>query len=91
MFFEVECHTLIGVATVWLECLYQNVPLDYSAPIISQQGEVCGRLSVEIKRLQGKYLYVQGRRYDFKSGGAIYNGGGGPNVVKSDEQENLIL
>ena len=22
-FFEVECHTLIGVATVWLECLYQ--------------------------------------------------------------------
>lgn len=52
LFFEVECHTLIGVATVWLECLYQNVPLDYSAPIISQQGEVCGRLSVEIKRLQ---------------------------------------
>ena len=37
LFFEVECHTLIGVATVWLECLYQNVPLDYSAPIISQQ------------------------------------------------------
>ena len=53
LFFEVECHTLIGVATVWLECLYQNVPLDYSAPVISQQGEVCGRLSVEIKRLQG--------------------------------------
>ena len=41
LFFEVECHTLIGVATVWLECLYQNVPLDYSAPVISQQGEVC--------------------------------------------------
>ncbi|XP_057308656.1 kinesin-like protein KIF13A isoform X3 [Hydractinia symbiolongicarpus] len=52
LFFEIECHTLIGVATVWLECLYQNVPLDYSAPVISQQGEVCGRLSVEIKRLQ---------------------------------------
>ncbi|XP_065651766.1 kinesin-like protein KIF13A isoform X6 [Hydra vulgaris] len=52
LFFEVECHTLIGVATVWLECLYQNVPLDYSAPIISQQGEVCGRLAIEIKRIQ---------------------------------------
>ena len=25
--------------------------MDYSAPIISQQGEVCGQLSVEIKRL----------------------------------------
>uniref|UniRef100_A0A7M5UMN0 CAP-Gly domain-containing protein n=3 Tax=Clytia hemisphaerica TaxID=252671 RepID=A0A7M5UMN0_9CNID len=52
LFFEVECHTLIGVATVWLECLYQNVPLDYSAPVISQQGEVCGRMSVEIRRIQ---------------------------------------
>ena len=40
LFFEVECHTLIGVATVWLECLFENVPLDYAAPIISQQGEV---------------------------------------------------
>ena len=40
MFLEAECHTLIGIATVWLECLYQNVPLDYTAPIISQQGEV---------------------------------------------------
>ena len=35
-----ECHTLIGVATIWLECLFENVPLDYAAPIISQQGEV---------------------------------------------------
>ncbi len=40
VFFEVECHTLIGVATVWLECLFESVPLDYAAPIISQQGEV---------------------------------------------------
>eukprot|EP00794_Sanderia_malayensis_P012185 gene12185-13443_t len=51
VFFEVECHTLIGVATVWLECLFENVPLDYAAPIISQQGEVCGKLMVEIRRL----------------------------------------
>ena len=40
LFFEVECHTLIGVANVYLECVFLDVPLDYAAPIISQQGEV---------------------------------------------------
>ena len=40
LFFEVECHTLIGVANVYLECIFVDVPLDYAAPIISQQGEV---------------------------------------------------
>ncbi len=40
LFFEVECHTLIGVANVYLECIFLDVPLDYAAPIISQQGEV---------------------------------------------------
>ncbi|XP_065063038.1 kinesin-like protein KIF13B isoform X4 [Rhopilema esculentum] len=51
LFYEVECHTLIGVATIWLECLFESVPLDYAAPIISQQGEVCGKLMVDIRRL----------------------------------------
>ena len=35
-----ECHTLIGVANVFLECLLHDVNHEYAAPIISQQGEV---------------------------------------------------
>jgi len=55
LFFEVECHTLIGIATIWLECLFENVPLDYAAPIISQQGEVCGKLMVDIRNIKDEY------------------------------------
>ncbi|XP_044181974.1 LOW QUALITY PROTEIN: kinesin-like protein KIF13B [Acropora millepora] len=51
LFFEVECHTLIGVANVFLECLLHDVNHEYAAPIISQQGEVCGRLKVEVSRI----------------------------------------
>ena len=35
-----ENHHLIGVANVFLECLFHDVKLDYQVPIISQQGEV---------------------------------------------------
>lgn len=35
-----ENHNLIGVANVFLECLYCDVKLQYAVPIISQQGEV---------------------------------------------------
>lgn len=46
-FFESqENHNLIGVANIFLECLFHDVTLDYHAPIISQQGEVAGRLQV---------------------------------------------
>ncbi|XP_045440257.1 kinesin-like protein KIF13A isoform X18 [Pipistrellus kuhlii] len=34
-----ENHNLIGVANVFLECLYCDVKLQYAVPIISQQGE----------------------------------------------------
>uniref|UniRef100_A0A914XCF0 Kinesin-like protein unc-104 n=1 Tax=Plectus sambesii TaxID=2011161 RepID=A0A914XCF0_9BILA len=51
-FFESqENHTLIGVANVFLGVLFEDVRLDYNVPIISQQGEVAGRLHVEIYRL----------------------------------------
>ncbi|XP_048590057.1 kinesin-like protein KIF13B isoform X2 [Nematostella vectensis] len=53
LFFEVECHTLIGVCNVFLECLLHDVSHEYAAPIISQQGEVCGRLKVEVSRVTG--------------------------------------
>lgn len=47
-----ENHNLIGVANVFLECLFYDVKLQYAVPIISQQGEV--RLSCpQRKQLKG--------------------------------------
>lgn len=37
-----ENHNLIGVANIFLECLFHDVKLQYAVPIISQQGEVRG-------------------------------------------------
>ncbi|NXA39032.1 KI13A protein, partial [Eudromia elegans] len=48
-----ENHNLIGVANVFLECLFSDVKLQYAVPIISQQGEVAGRLRVEVMRITG--------------------------------------
>ncbi|XP_062925963.1 kinesin-like protein KIF13A isoform X2 [Mobula hypostoma] len=48
-----ENHNLIGVANVFLECLYHDAKLEYAVPIISQQGEVAGRLHVEVMRVNG--------------------------------------
>ena len=39
-----ENHNLIGVANIFLECLFSDVKLNYHVPIISQQAEVAGRL-----------------------------------------------
>ncbi|MPD06635.1 Kinesin-like protein KIF13A [Portunus trituberculatus] len=41
-----ENHNLIGVANIFLDCLFHDVRLNYHVPIISQQGEVAGRLQV---------------------------------------------
>ncbi|XP_017078394.1 kinesin-like protein KIF13A isoform X9 [Drosophila eugracilis] len=49
-----ENHNLIGVANIFLEVLFHDVKLDYHTPIISQQGEVAGRLQVEIERISGQ-------------------------------------
>ncbi|XP_046733692.1 kinesin-like protein KIF13A isoform X1 [Silurus meridionalis] len=48
-----ENHNLIGVANVFLEVLFHDVKLQYAVPIISQQGEVVGRLHVELTRVCG--------------------------------------
>lgn len=48
-----ENHNLIGVANIFLEVLSEDVTLDYHTPIISQQGDVAGRLQVELKRVSG--------------------------------------
>ena len=46
---------MIGVANIFLEVLFHDVRLDYHTPIISQQGEVAGRLQVEISRISGQF------------------------------------
>ncbi|KAJ8021167.1 Kinesin-like protein KIF13A [Holothuria leucospilota] len=46
-----ESHCLIGVANIFLEVLFHDVSLEYAVPIISQQGEVAGKLHMEIQRV----------------------------------------
>ncbi|XP_071810654.1 kinesin-like protein KIF13A isoform X3 [Apostichopus japonicus] len=46
-----ESHCLIGVANIFLEVLFHDVSLEYAVPIISQQGEVAGKLQMEIQRI----------------------------------------
>ncbi|XP_062379335.1 kinesin-like protein KIF13B isoform X3 [Sardina pilchardus] len=52
-FDEQENHSLIGVANVFLSCLFYDVKLQYAVPIINQKGEVAGRLHVEVVRVAG--------------------------------------
>ncbi|XP_078332068.1 kinesin-like protein KIF13A isoform X4 [Crassostrea virginica] len=51
-----ENHNLIGVANIFLECLFHDVTLDYHVPIISQQGEIAGKLHIQISKLGGSFL-----------------------------------
>ncbi|XP_055998502.1 kinesin-like protein KIF13B isoform X3 [Ostrea edulis] len=51
-----ENHNLIGVANIFLECLFHDVTLDYHVPIISQQGEIAGKLHIQISKLGGSCL-----------------------------------
>jgi kinesin family protein 13 len=44
-FYDMETHTLIGVANVFLECLHHDVPLEYSPPIIDPRGDVSSCVS----------------------------------------------
>jgi kinesin family protein 13 len=41
-----ESHSLIGVANFFLDVLFQDVALSYNVPVVSQQGEVAGKLLV---------------------------------------------
>ncbi|TNN58787.1 Kinesin-like protein KIF13B [Liparis tanakae] len=52
-FDEQENHSLIGVANVFLSCLFYDVKMQYAIPIINQKGEVAGRLHVEVVRVGG--------------------------------------
>ncbi|XP_052009567.1 kinesin-like protein KIF13B isoform X2 [Xyrauchen texanus] len=48
-------HSLIGVANVFLSCLFYDMKLQYAVPIINQKGEVAGRLHVEVMRVGGGF------------------------------------
>ncbi|GAB1598063.1 KIF13A isoform X15, partial [Argonauta hians] len=84
-----ENHNLIGVANVFLECLFYDVKLDYHVPIISQQGEIAGKLHVEISKLGGslvdKYSDVssEGSDYEPKRGSLPFD--------SFDEDSNLAI
>ncbi|XP_066553606.1 kinesin-like protein KIF13B isoform X2 [Amia ocellicauda] len=54
-FDEQENHSLIGVANVFLSCLFYNVKLQYAVPIVNQKGEAAGRLHVEVVRVSGDF------------------------------------
>lgn len=54
-----ENHNLIGVANIFLECLFHDVTLDYHVPIISQQGEV---IDVKFLKLHPPTPCVHGNR-----------------------------
>ena len=56
LFESQEKHSLIGVANVFLEVLFHSLKLDYHVPIISQQGEVCGKLHVQVYRIQNSKM-----------------------------------
>ena len=51
-----ENQTFIGVANIFLDVLLKEVKLCYAAPIISPQGEVSGRLVLELERVGGESL-----------------------------------
>lgn len=54
-FFEPDQpHVLLGIANVFLQALfYDDVTLKYAIPVINQQGEIVGRLHVEVAKISG--------------------------------------
>ncbi|CAG2178093.1 unnamed protein product, partial [Oppiella nova] len=83
-FYELqENHHLIGVANVFLEVLTRDVMLDYNVPIISQQGEVAGRLHIEFGRVSG---HIGERIADASMGTTSQCGGGYADSADTDVQ-----
>lgn len=48
-FAEKENHSLIGVANVFLACLFYDVKLQYAVPIINQKGEVINPFKLPLR------------------------------------------
>lgn len=61
-FAEKENHCLIGVANVFLACLFYDVKLQYAVPIINQKGEVMNRFKVTLGAV-GKDINTSNKFY----------------------------
>lgn len=70
-FDEQENHSLIGVANVFLSCLFYDVKLQYAVPIINQKGEVSGHRLFNLnplmndlrKKLRLNFSFLHGARW----------------------------
>ncbi|XP_063959521.1 kinesin-like protein KIF13A isoform X2 [Lytechinus pictus] len=83
-----ENHCLIGVANVFLEVLFHDVKLNYGVPIISQQGEVAGKLNIEIQRISGSIPDVSGEEESTTSNGSS---GGSEGAEEPDPEGSLAV
>lgn len=66
-----ENHNLIGVANIYLSCLKSDIIFEYRVPIISQQGEVSGRLHIQIQRVSGFFPDEKNGRSEINSSESI--------------------
>ena len=80
-----ENQNLIGVANIFLSVLFHEVRLDYQIPIISQHGEVSGRLHVEIERISGSLQFDKFNR------DTCFEVSDGPKYPASCEEESGSL
>ena len=83
-----ESHNLIGVANVFLGCLFHEVVFDYYTPIISQQGEVAGRLQVQIQRTTGGFTNMD--RMGNTEGNQETNNSEGNRLGNGEENGNAV-
>jgi len=49
-----QSHTLIGVANLYLDPLFYNSRFVYGLPVVSPQGEIVGKLQVELEKVGGE-------------------------------------
>lgn len=79
-FDEQENHSLIGVANVFLACLFYDVKLQYAVPIINQKGEVghCFPVCVFFKVLVSRQTLLKWVTVTKASERYVCFSGGGP-------------
>lgn len=55
-FYEaVESHSLVGVANLYLSSVFHDIIFEHSAPIISQEGKIAGKLLLQVQRIEGAF------------------------------------
>ena len=84
-----ENHNLIGVANIFLDVLFHDVRLDYQTPIISQHGEVAGRLHMEIERISGSLQCDN--KFNGSRDQSFEVGDGNKDQINSDGQQSSSI